>query len=243
MIIQMQKLLEILVALLYPRRCPICHQIVAEKGQKICEKCRKYAPPITEPRCKKCSKRLEAAEKEYCYDCENNHHVYTRGLSLFAYESKLKQSLYQIKFHNKREYLDFYAEEVVRVLGETILAWEAEALIPIPLHRRKYQKRGFNQADILAKKLGVLLGIPVLSDYVIRQKKTEPQKELSLKERKKNLKKAFKIKADDVKLKRIILIDDIYTTGSTLDAVAAILREQGVQTIYFITLCIGKGDC
>ena len=147
-----------------------------------------------------------------------------------------------IKFHNKKEYLDFYGPYMAEVLGKRILAWDAQALIPVPLHRSKRRKRGFNQAEILAVEVGRALGIPVRTDVVQRIRNTRPQKDLSLRERQNNLKGAFKIIQYDVKLKKIILVDDIYTTGSTIDGIAGKLLEQGAEEVYFIALCIGKDD-
>jgi predicted amidophosphoribosyltransferase len=101
--------------------------------------------------------------------------------------------------------------------------------------------RGFNQAEILAKELGILTGIPVETKLIRRVRKTVPMKELSSAERQNNLKRAFKISRNDVKLSTIVIIDDIYTTGSTIDAMSYEFRRMGVKHIYFMTLSIGRG--
>jgi ComF family protein len=101
--------------------------------------------------------------------------------------------------------------------------------------------RGYNQAEVFAEAVGSALDIPVLSDWISRCRKTVPQKELGQAERQNNLKKAFKIIRNDVKLNTIVIIDDIYTTGSTIDAVAECARAAGVQKVYFVALAIGKG--
>ena len=93
----------------------------------------------------------------------------------------------------------------------------------------------------MAKALGKQLGIPVISHIVKRVKKTVPQKKLSQVQRQNNLKRAFKIIRNDVKLNTIIIIDDIYTTGSTIDSMSAVLKEAGIKNIYFIALAIGRG--
>ena len=118
---------------------------------------------------------------------------------------------------------------------------DADAFIPVPLHRTRQDKRGYNQAELLARELSRLFGVPTRSDIVKRTKKTLPQKQLNAISRQNNLKKAFNIGSDVVKLNKTIIIDDIYTTGSTLDAVASELKRHGVGKIYFITLCIGEG--
>lgn len=118
---------------------------------------------------------------------------------------------------------------------------EADAIIPVPIHRSRYRRRGYNQAELVAAELSRLTGIPMYERLVTRSRKTAPQKELTIQERQNNLKKAFNITSNDVKLKKTILVDDIYTTGSTLDAVAMELKRHGVKSVYFIALCIGDG--
>lgn len=231
---------EKLLRILYPRRCPICHGIVTEKGEAAHLTCQKSVPLIGEPRCKRCGKGLEREEEEYCRDCILGKHLYTRGLAAYVYEETMKQSIYQMKFHNKREYADFYVRQMCRMLEPVLPLWRPQALIPVPLHKSKYRKRGFNQSLLLAEGIGKAFSIPVQGELVERIKATLPQKELNVKKRKNNLKNAFKIKEHDVELNRVLIIDDIYTTGSTIDAISECLLERGVEEIYFAVLCIGK---
>lgn len=234
--------LEKILGILYPRRCPVCHGIVKAQGALICPECKKELSPIREPICKKCGKPIADPAKEYCEDCRTRRHLYTRGLAALLYEGKIKESVWQMKFHNKREYIDFYGAYMAEVLGKKILEWGVQALIPVPPHRSKLRRRGFNQAELLAKGIGGALGIPVRTDIVQRVRKTKPQKELLYRERQNNLKGAFKISQYDVKLKKIVLVDDIYTTGSTVDEIAGRLLGQGAKEVYFVSLCIGKDD-
>lgn len=238
----MNQILETFLDILYPRRCPVCHEIVKKRGELICPSCRREVQPLREPLCKKCGKPIRDPAAEYCRDCREREHLYTRGLAVLPYTGKIKQSIYQMKFHNKREYIDFYGPYMAEILGERILSWEAQALVPVPLHPSKMRKRGFNQAELLAKKVGERLEIPIRTDIVQRTRATRPQKELTWRERQNNMKGAFKISRYDVKLKKIILVDDIYTTGSTIDEIAGKLLEQGAEEIFFITLCIGRDD-
>ncbi|MCI9515488.1 MAG: ComF family protein [Lachnospiraceae bacterium] len=235
---QLQKMLEIL----YPRHCPVCHEIVKAHGALICPGCRKKLLPIREPICKKCGKPIADPAQEYCEDCRTRRHLYTRGRAALLYTGEIKESVCRMKFHNKREYIDFYGAYMAEILGKKILEWGAQALIPVPLHRSKLRRRGFNQAELLAREIGRALGIPVRPDIVQRVRKTKPQKELLYRERQNNLKGAFKISQYDVKLKKIVLVDDIYTTGSTVDEIAGRLLEQGAKEVYFVSLCIGKDD-
>ncbi len=126
-------------------------------------------------------------------------------------------------------------------LGDFIRTVRPEALIPIPLHRKRLRARGYNQARLLARALGRRTGVPVCADFLVRVKNTLPLKYENPKERQNNLKKAFNIARNDVKLKRVVVIDDIYTTGSTMDEAAETLRGAGVEEVYFIALASGTG--
>lgn len=157
------------------------------------------------------------------------------------YDSLMRESIGRFKYKNRREYADFYVQELLDTCGAAVCAWNVDLLIPIPLHKSRRRKRGFNQAELIAKKLGKELKIPVSTDSLLRIRKTSPQKELNDQERKSNLKNAFQVVNNDVKLKKVLLIDDIYTTGSTIDAAASVLLEHGAEKVYFLSISIGRG--
>lgn len=239
----MNALLEKVTGILYPRNCPICDRIVKEQGELICSGCEKHVRVLREPLCKKCGKPLANEEQEYCYDCEKTQHLFERGAALLPYEGKVKESVYRMKFHNKREYLDYYGEKMAAELEHNVKQWNANLLVPVPMHWRKRRERGFNQAELLAKKIAEGLQLPVRNDLIVRRHYTRPQKELLLRERKENLRGAFAVSKNDVEDQAIILIDDIYTTGTTIDEIAGELKRAGARCVYFLTLCIGREDC
>ena len=115
-------------------------------------------------------------------------------------------------------------------------------MIPVPMYRKKQRLRGYNQAELLAREIADQRNLPLICDLVLRVKNTKPQKELEGKDREENLKKAFIITKNDVKLRKILIVDDIYTTGSTVDAIAEVLKKSGVEEIYFLSLCIGGSE-
>ena len=188
----------------------------------------------------KCGKELESEETEYCGDCMRHRHLFDRGRAVFVYKS-VSDSIYRFKYQGRREYAAYYAECMAGRLGQWIVQCRPDALIPVPVHASKRYIRGYNQAEVLAKELGSILHIPVVSDCIKRVRKTSPMKDLSVSERQNNLKRAFKICRNDVKLSTIIIIDDIYTTGSTIDAMSYEFRRIGVKHIYFVALAIGRG--
>lgn len=229
------------LGLLFPRRCPICHEAVEERGELACAICRIRLPYIREPACRKCGKPLSGEEKEYCGDCIRKKHEFRQGKAPFVYDEVMRRSIARYKYDGRKEYSVFYAEEILRRCAKEMLGWNAEVMVPIPLHPSRRRKRGFNQAELLAEELSKRCGIPVDGKLLCRTKKTHVQKELNDQERFVNLRDAFSVRRRNFPYKTIILVDDIYTTGSTIDAAAGTLRENGAQTIFFLSICVGRG--
>ncbi len=228
------------LTLFYPRRCPVCDEPVKPWNALICKECAHLPVYTKPPLCMKCGKHLDRAEKEYCADCSAHAHLFERGAALFEYKS-ISASIARFKYAGRQEYAAYYAACMARQLGGFIRDCGAQALVPVPLHKSRLRRRGYNQAEALSRELAALTGIPVLADWIIRAEKTAPMKDLTARERQNNLKRAFKIRRNDVKLSTVIIIDDIYTTGSTIDAMSRELKKAGVEHIYFMTLAIGKG--
>ena len=105
---------EELTGLVFPRRCPICDDIVRPRGELICPECRSVISFVHEPCCKKCGKTLEDPDREYCGDCLRRTRSFEAGISLLNYEGPAADSIARIKYHNKREYLDYYADEAMK---------------------------------------------------------------------------------------------------------------------------------
>ena len=223
-----------------PVTCPMCDKILV-RNQKICTICERKLVYIFEPKCKKCGKELEDEGREYCFDCSVKKHYFKTGIAAFKYNSMISKSIYKFKYHNRRSYGEFYGDAISKVYGREILRWNADVIIPVPIHYKRRVKRGYNQAELIARELGEKLGISVDEKYLFRISNTRPMKELDKTGRKKNVEKAFIIYKNVVKYKKIILVDDIYTTGSTLDACSKVLLEAGASEIYFVSLSVGQG--
>lgn len=236
---KLKKIAGVLSDILYPLHCPVCDGIVAPPGERICADCLGGLKLLTPPWCMKCGRKVEEGE-EYCADCRAREHVYDRGRALYEYDSAA-QSIYRFKYGGRREYAGFYGEQVAECLGGFLRDVKPDALIPIPLHRRRRAHRGYNQAELLARALGEEVNVPVYPRLLTRVRDTVPQKQLNPAERQNNLKKAFHISGNDVKSKVTVVIDDIYTTGTTMDEAARALREAGADRVYFIALACGTG--
>lgn len=218
----------------------MCDDVIPAGEGLVCRRCVPRLQYVREPRCQRCGRQLADSAKAYCGDCMKHKHVFDYGYALYDYQS-MRKSIFRFKYRNRCEYAEFYAKDIYEKLGDEIRRMGADAIIPVPVHKSRLRIRGYNQAQLVAAGLSKLTGIPMYDKIVLRTKKTIPQKELNVYERQNNLKKAFNIGADVVKLNKTILVDDIYTTGSTLDAMALELKKRGVGAVYFITLCIGEG--
>lgn len=214
------------------------------KGGLICPDCMKKLSPIRQPACKKCGREVISDQAEYCPDCMGHARSFVSGVSLLHYNEAARHSMAAIKYKNRREYLDFYSQAIVYRYGRWLGFTGADALVPVPVHPARQRKRGFNQAEELSVRISRLTGIPVCSGLLIRTRKTVAQKDLNAAERLKNLQSAFGISSyyerHPEKLpEAVVLVDDIYTTGSTAEACTRILLTAGVKRVHVLTICIG----
>lgn len=238
-----------LLDLLYPPCCPLCGEVLALNEGAAHRECYKKLIWIREPRCKRCGKPLmpmAAETRELCWDCLRSRHrhgkSFDQGRALWLYSGDIQKSVLDYKYKGMKSYTDFYAEEAVRVCGKWIQKKNPQVLIPVPLHPRKKRIRGFNQAELLAKAIGRRMELPVDNHILFRKRWTNPQKAVSGQARRHNLAKSMEVRHLPKNLRRVMLIDDIYTTGSTMEACAGILKQNNVEEVYFLTLCIGYGS-
>ena len=226
--------------LLFPRRCPVCGGVAMPKGRLICPACLKQLSFVSSPACMKCGKEIGSREQEYCADCIRRKKSFTRGFALLNYDSRAAVSMAAVKYHNKREYLDFYARAAALRFGKQFRQTGIQVIVPVPVHASRLKTRGFNQAAVLAEKLSAELGIP-WEELLNRVKKTDPQKSLGSAERLKNLRGAFEAEQEAGKWERVLLVDDIYTTGSTAEICSRALLKTGVKQVFVFAVCIGHG--
>ena len=235
---------EAVISVFFPRHCPVCEGIVMPRGELICSQCAKELSPVSQPLCLRCGKELESDQMEYCYDCSRHQRSFERNFALLNYDDKARNSMVAIKYKNRREYLDFYGKAICVRYGRQLHWIRPEIIVPVPVHPSRKRIRGFNQAEVLAEIIGDELGIPVCPDVLRRSKKTAPQKELNPVERLRNLEQACvpgKLpEKKNGKIETVLVVDDIYTTGSTLEACTRVLKRMGVKKVYGVTICIGE---
>lgn len=242
---RLRQAMEPILSALYPRRCPACDEIVAPGKGLICPACAKAKKmtPIKGPYCMKCGKELAKEGDFLCGDCRRISHLFERSRAVFCYTKEVRQSIARFKFHNKREYADYYAAVTAESMADYLQMVKPDVILPVPMYKKKKIKRGYNQAEVFAKRLSEKTGISCRTDILLRTKNTVPLKELEKDARKKELEQAFWVRRErlEASWKQILLVDDIYTTGATMDACSRVLKEAGIEKVCGLTLAIGAG--
>ena len=225
---------------LFPRDCPICEEIVEPRGQLICRKCLDRLSFIQNPVCEKCGKEILSTSQRLCFDCEHTVKSFEKGNGLLNYDDVSRRCMVRIKYENRREDMELFARLSAIKKGNDLKKIGADYLVPVPVHKSRLRQRGYNQAGLLAERLSQELDIPLGRDFLVRCRKTAAQKELNPEERYRNLQEAFTAGNIAADAGKVILIDDIYTTGATIETCTRVLKAAGVKEVYFYCLCIGR---
>lgn len=174
------------------------------------------------------------AEGTLCLRCQHASSQMDGIRSVAFFEGPIREAIHRLKYSN--------SQALAAPLGEMMVSyWQdvhlpADVIVPVPLHARRLRERGYNQAALLARELGKGVGLPVLENALIRVRDTAPQVDLNAEERKENVHGAFHCLDDRLAGKRVLLVDDVYTTGATLEACSLALKQRGVRTVWALTL-------
>jgi len=222
-----------------PAQCLVCH--LPSNNKLICDPCKKA---LTQQRacCQHCGLSLPTFQP-VCGDCLKHTYYFTKLHALAEYYPPYPTLIKRFKYSKQLIYGELLADLLIDSINTNYSKGElaqVDYLIPVPLHRQKHQSRGFNQAQLIAEKISTRLTIPVRLNVTLRKKQTIPQENLSLTERKHNLKGAFSLSdmsKIDFKGKYIVLIDDVVTTGATVNSLCDVLQKTGVARIDVWCLC------
>lgn len=227
---------------LLPPRCQHCGTV----GAVLCVDCLATAAAPEPPLCPRCGRSLtpgSPADAAACPTCVSGHGPQVlHALRIAAvYDGVVRESVLALKYRRQRRMAEPLGDLLAAELRAAIRQGaQADLIIPVPLHTQRHRERGFNQADLLARRCSSRLGIPVAANLLMRQRATSPQVGLTLAERQTNIAGAFAL-ASQHAYKRLagrhlVLIDDVSTTGSTLDAAAAALHAAGPASIIGIAV-------
>jgi ComF family protein len=215
--------------LFFPQMCLGC----GEEGELICHRCLNTLTRIIPPVCPKCGKPQPGGI--LCQGCFNRHTEIEGIRSAFKFEGLIRQAIHQLKYKNLRSLAGPLAVMLYDFLQNNPIPFEI--LAPVPLHPRRLRERGYNQSGLLADKLGKLANIPVAENCLARQKYILPQAQTkSVDERRYNVDKAFYCRRPQLRGKKVLLVDDVATSGATLDACAAALKENGALSVWGLVL-------
>ena len=217
-----------LLDLLFPPRCVSCR----ETGSLLCAKCCDEFELVEPPLCPHCG-RPRTSER-LCPLCQRDPPQIDGVRAAAYFDGTLREAIHCFKYSNLQD----LAIPLGRLMGDY---WEkrslpAEIIVPVPLHPDRLRERGYNQATLLARELGKSIGLPVAENSLARVRATRPQIELGAQERKENVCDAFRCSNAELKEKRILLIDDVCTTGATLEACSIALRRVGARSVWAFTL-------
>jgi len=235
------RLAAAILDLCLPRTCAGCRRtwLLAEEGY-WCSDCTLGLGWIKSPRCPSCGAPFldsPQSDDHLCGDCLRNSFTFDVARSAVLYAGGVRDRIHQLKFGRQLH----WSPALVDLLMETCDWMKAfgpvDVILPVPLHRQRLQQRGFNQAGLLAAEFGRRLSMPVRFGVLGRQRATQPQTRLGRRERLENVQGAFAVaKPEWVRDQSVVLIDDVFTTGTTLNECARVLKRAGARRVAAITV-------
>lgn len=229
-----------IINFILPPRCVVCGKVLdTDKG--LCDKCISHIEFINGAICQRCGQPLGELSIDYkkmlCGSClRKRRHLFRYSRSACVYDEFSKKLILDFKFHDKTDLASFLAK-MIYVAGKELFTSDIDVIIPVPLHHTRLLLRKYNQSALLAKELGKLSGIKVSYNAVIKNKITRPQVECCGVERLKNVKGSFTVKKpEELRGKRVLLVDDVMTTGSTLKECALVIKKAQPKSIDNLTV-------
>ncbi|UCB43924.1 MAG: ComF family protein [Dehalococcoidales bacterium] len=229
MLPKLTKLKGMALDLLFPQWCIGC----GGEGSFLCQACQRNLSRISPPICPRCGK--PQSNGQLCSGCIEWSATIDGIRSPFRFEGVIREAVHQLKYRNLRAIVPSLAV----LLNDYIrtLTLPADVLVPVPLHRKRLRERGYNQSLLLAKGLGRLNGLPIIDSCLVRQKDTPPQARTStVEERRDNVIGVFSCRDDQLRDRKVLLIDDVATSGATLDACATVLKASGAASVWALVL-------
>lgn len=228
---------------IFPPRCIVCDKVYKKTrfGEEIyiCKDCMKkiYFTDSFSSTCKKCSRPID--DGLICIGCQIVRHDFDVAFSCSLYKTEMRKSLLSYKFSNQHHKYRTYAHILTDKINNTTHFPDFDVIVSVPLSKKRLKKRGFDHVLPIAHYISLKTGKPFIKNSIIKIKDTPPQSKLTFEERRASVKGAFKVNDKaDFREKSVLLIDDIYTTGSTVDEISRKLKKKGAKHITVLTLCI-----
>jgi ComF family protein len=233
-------MLKALFDIFFPPRCHLCKGFIPDADSlHLCSTCLEACRMVDEPFCLRCGIPFVAdvGESHLCGACIGSRPAYEAARAAALFEGPVRELIHRFKYNRRVHHRRPLAEIALRRLSPFVLETSADLMVPVPLHVKRLRQRGFNQAVLIGELLARKWRLPLVRNNLRRVRWTEPQINLSASERVANVKDAFMV-ADpaQVKGRRIILLDDVYTTGSTVSECSRVLHRAGAKEVFVITI-------
>jgi competence protein ComFC len=231
------ELLRGITSLFYPPVCTVCSESI-EWGEYLCLDCQAKAPRITPPFCERCSEPFSGAISSdfECANCAHRRLYFEAAVAVYRSRGVVRHVIHQFKYGHQMHLCRPVGEWLCTALyDERLSRRQFDMIVPVPLHPARQRERGFNQAGLLAKLLSERISVPV-KPLLQRTRYTTTQTAFDRSERMENLRGAFRLRRKaDVRGWRVLLVDDVLTTGATLSECARVLKKAGAVSIYAAT--------
>jgi ComF family protein len=227
---------------LFPQLCLFCRGEWVGRGLLLCEPCRDAIVWIQYPYCFRCGVPADVGydfphEEFECAVCRKGRYQFDRARSLGIYDSVLKELIHHFKYQKRLGVMEELRPLLVKHFSGLEEVYAGFEVAPIPLHVRRLNERGFDQAYLLAREVARILRLPLTDGVLVRERDTPSQAGKHRQERAKNIRDAFAVvQAESVAGKNILLVDDVMTTGATLDAATQALKKAGARRVDVFTL-------
>jgi len=222
-------LLNGLISLFYPTQCSNCQRYIKDfKYLYVCANCFLSIKKLTGNVCSICSKPIDSVFADKCLECLQYEKRFTKVKQAGIYDGALKELIHLLKFYGKRKVADLLFKFIIENIESNYFLWP-DVIVPVPLSKKVLGERGFNQTEIIGKKIAKYFD-KSFSNVIKKVKETLPQNKLSREERLKNLKNAFSTDFS-FKNKKVLLIDDVYTTGATMNEITKIILNNGATEV------------
>ncbi|MBI1750483.1 MAG: ComF family protein [Acidobacteria bacterium] len=235
--------LDALASLVFPAPCRICEAtLITASRIPVCPSCLASFQPLRGAACKKCGRPFvsdvaAAAPQPLCHLCRRDVYNFDLARSFAAYTDAMVRAIVLLKYHAVTPLGGWFATRLEEMVARDPDAFAADVVVPVPLHVSRLRERGYNQAELIARPLAKRLGLPLRSYLLVRMRPRPDKLKLTRKERWRTVRGAYAMREDtSIDKVRVLLVDDVFTTGATLDACARVLREAGAGRVVALTV-------
>lgn len=236
-----RRALDAVASLIFPAPCRICEAtLVTASGIPVCAACLEAIQAITGPQCARCGRPFVAGAAvpagAQCHLCRRGAYDFDAARSWATYNDTLTRAIVLLKYHAVTPLAGWLAGRLADLATREPQAFAADVVVPVPLHPARLRQRGHNQAELIARPLARRLGLPVKAALLARTRPRPEKRRLTRKERWSTVKGAYLAREGTVVDRRVLLVDDVFTTGATLDACSRALRKAGAARVSAVTV-------